>query len=135
MYCKQIVPIQVLKNQATSFICELPLILGDFSSRQFEIEFYDENRQPLLSRKGTISGLPINTTLVENVDPHTFDYSSPDAEKMFDEQDKFIFEHFKQLFGLTYYDDTFTKNAEYAFSYRTYFSLEGELNVSKPILL
>lgn len=134
MYYKKIFPIQVLNSEATEFICRLPLILGKFSSREFEIEFYDKDGRPLLSRKGVITELPINTTLVENVNPHTFDYSSQEAQTMFDEQDKLIFEEFKRLFGLTYYDDTF-ESVKREFSYTIFINPGGELNVCKPIPL
>ncbi len=133
MYYKKIVPAQVLNCLATEFICELSVISGDFSSRKFEIEFYDENKQPLLCRKGEISGLPVNTKLVENANPHTFDYSSPEAQSMFEEQDKLIFDEFKKMFGLTYYDDTFETNVERKFCYRKYVTKEGELYIWKPI--
>ncbi len=131
MYYKKIIPSREL--QATEFICMLPLILGNFSSRKFEIEFYDKDGQPLLSREGEISGLPINTKLVKNVNPHTFDYSSPEAKTMFDEQDKFIFDEFKRMFGLTYYDDTFETNFKRNFSYIKFVSPGGKQNVWKHI--
>jgi hypothetical protein len=133
MYYKKIVPTQVLNLQATEFICEISFISDDFSSRKFEIEFYDKNKQPLLSRKGEISGLPVNTKLAENANPHTFDYSSEDAQSMLKEQDKRIFDEIKRHFGLTYYDDTFETNVDRAFSYRRYVTPGGELNVSIPI--
>ena len=92
MYFKQIHPIQVLNLFASEFIGEFPVILGDFSSRQFEIEFYDNEGHPLFSRKGIISDLPVNKILVDNVNPHTFNYNSQDAREMFDAQDKIIFD-------------------------------------------
>lgn len=112
----------------------MPLILGKFSSRQFEIEFYDKDGHPLLSRKGVITDLPINTTLVENVNPHTFNYSSQEAQTMFDEQDKLIFDIIKQMFGLTYYDETF-ESVNREFSYTIFINPNVELNVCKPIPL
>lgn len=52
---------------------------------------------------------------------------------MFNEQDKYIFDEFKQLFGLTYYDDKFEITNKRIFSYMTYFTLGEETNVWKPI--
>lgn len=46
----------------------------DFSTRLFEIEFYDDKGNPLLSYQGEITGLPVNASLIENVNPHTFKY-------------------------------------------------------------
>lgn len=126
MYYKQIYPIQVLNLYATEFIGEFSIVLGDFSSRRFEIEFYDNEGHPLLSRKGIISGLPVNTKLVENVNPHTFDYNSQDSQKMFDAQDKIIFDEIKKICGLTYYDDTFETKYNREFSYIKH------LNAVKP---
>lgn len=135
MYYKQIYPIQVLNLYASEFIGEFPLVLGDFSSRKFEIEFYDEDRHPLLSRKGIISGLPVNTKLVENVNPHTFDYNSQDAREMFDAQDKIIFDEIKEICGLTYYDDTFETKYNRVFSYRTYFNAVKPEHIGKSFPL
>ena len=123
MYYKQIRPIQVLNLYANEFIGEFPLILGNFSSRQFEIEFYDNQGQPLLSRKGIISGLPVNSNIVENVNPHVFDYNSQDAREMFDNQDKIIFEKIKEMFGLSYYDNNYEIKKDRIFSYITYVEL------------
>ena len=123
MYYKKIVPTQVLNLYATEFIGEFPLILGDFSSRKFEIEFYDDEGHPLLSRKGEIYGLPVDTKLIENTNPHTFDYNSEDALKMFDVQDKIIFDEIKKLCGLSYYDDNFEIKNDKTFSYRTYIKI------------
>lgn len=132
MYRKKIVPVQVLNDQATEFICELSFISDNFTSRKFEIEFYSENNRPLLSREGTISGLPVNAKLIENDNSHTFDYSSHGAQLMFEEQDKLIFEHIKRVCGLEYYDDTFEKDVEYTFSYERFFSEEGKFSIVKP---
>ncbi len=108
MYSKEIVPIQILNAYATEFICELPLVFGDFSKRQFEIEFYDKYGHALLMQHGEICGLPVNDKLVGNVmNPYNFNYKSPEAEAMFIEQDKFIIDRFRTQFGLTYYDDTY----------------------------
>lgn len=126
MHFKQIHPIQVLNLFASEFIGEFPVILGDFSSRQFEIEFYDNEGHPLFSRKGIISDLPVNKILVDNVNPHTFNYNSQDAREMFDAQDKIIFDKIKELSGLTYYDDTFETKCDRDFSYRTYINLNPE---------
>ena len=130
MYYKQILPIQVLNLCASEFIGEFPLVSGDFSSRQFEIEFYDNEGHPLLSRKGKISGLPVNSKLVENI-PHTFDYNSQEAREMFDAQDKVIFDEIKELCGLTYYDDTFEKKDDRVFSYITYFNAVKPEHIGK----
>jgi hypothetical protein len=131
MYYKKILPAQVLELQATEFICSLPVMLGNLSSRKFEIEFYDKDGHPLLSRKGEISGLPINTKLMESFNPNTFDYSSLEAQKMFDEQDKIIFDELKRMFELKYYDETFEKNVKRNFSYIKIVSPGGEPNVWK----
>ena len=123
MYYKKIVPIQVLNLYASEFITRIPLnsVGGDFSSRKFEIEFYDDENHPLLSRKGIISGLPVNKLLIENVNPYTFDYDSQDAREMFDIQDKIIFNEIKEICGLSYYDDTYEIKIDREFSYTTYF--------------
>lgn len=135
MYYKKIFPAQVLNLYATEYICELPLT-NNVRSRKFEIEFYDKDGHPLLSRKGEISGLPIDNNLVEYVDQHNaFDYSSPEAQKMFDEQDEYIFNEIKRMFGLTYYDDTYETNINREFSYLKYVSPGAELNIWKPIPL
>ncbi len=63
MFYKKILPILVLNQYATEFICEFSLISGKLSSRKFEIEFYDKDGHPLLSHKGEISGLPMDTNL------------------------------------------------------------------------
>jgi len=131
MFYKKILPKQVLNLYATEFICEFSLILGDFSSRKFEIEFYDEQGNPLLSRKGVISGLPINMKLIENINPHN--YSSQDAIEMFDAQEKIIFDEIKNTFELTYYDDTFERINK-KFSYITYFNINSD-NIGKLIPL
>jgi hypothetical protein len=131
MYYKKIVPIQILNIYASEFIGEFSFTLGDFSSRQFEIEFYDNEGNPLLLRKGNIFGLPINTNLTQNINPHTFDYNSQDAKKMFDIQDKIIFDKIKDIFGLTYYDDTFEKKDNRVFSYKTYFNAVKPENINK----
>ena len=117
MYEKKIVPVQVLNQFATEFIGEFCLIKGKFRTRTFEIEFYDKYGCPLLSRKGDITGLPINEKLICLP---TFDYSSPDAKEMFDAQDKIIFEEIKNVLGLTYYDDTYEINPKRTFSYIIY---------------
>lgn len=119
MYYKKIHPIQVLNLYASEFIGVFPIILKDFTSRQFEIEFYDNEGHPLLSRKGIISGLPVNTKLIENINPHTFDYNSQDAKEMFNLQDKIMFDEIKKLFGLTYYDETFEHKYDRSFSHIT----------------
>lgn len=131
MFYKKIVPIQVLNLYATEFIGEFSLVLGDFSSRQFEIEFYDNDGHPLLSRKGKISGLPVNTKLTENINPHAFDYKSQDAIKMFDLQNKIIFDEIKEMYGLTFFDDTFEIKNDRVFSYITYFDAIKPENIGK----
>jgi hypothetical protein len=125
MYLKKISPKPVLELHATEFICELSSYLDNFSRRAFEIEFYDKDGHPLLSRKGKITGLPINTKFVENLDPDTLYlnidalYSSSEVKIMFAEQEKLIFDEIKKRFGLTYYDDTFEIIDDRTFSYRT----------------
>jgi hypothetical protein len=131
MYVKKIHPIQVLNKYATEFIGIFPVTVKDFGTRQFEIEFYDKDGNPLLSRKYTISGLPVNHKLVENVDPHTFNYTSPEAIEMYDAQDKILFDEIKKGYGLTYYDDTYEKNVERSFSYTRYFNAVNSEDVGK----
>lgn len=123
MYYKKIVPIQVLNLYATEFMGIFPLT-KDCSVRLFEIEFYNEEGHPLLSRKGKISGLPINEKLVENLGDKLFtDNMCQEAREMFDAQNKIIMDEIKKIYGLTYYDDTFERNDKKDFSYTTYVNL------------
>lgn len=130
MYYKKIVPIQVLNLYATEFVGEFPLVSRDGTSRLFEIEFYDHEGQPLISRKGKISGLPVNAKLVENINTHAFDYNSQEAREMFEAQDKIIFDKIKEICGLTYYDDFYEINNR-TFSYRTYINAGNPHNIEK----
>ena len=131
MYVKKIVPIQISNGYAIEFIATLPIVLGNFAVRHFRIEFHDKDGNPLLQHEGEVSGLPFNEKLVENVNPHTFDYCSPEATQMFDAQDKIVLDEIKKQFGLTYYDDTFTIDNTRDFSYTTYVNLTNEEDIGK----
>lgn len=50
---------------------------------------------------------------------------------MFDAQDKIVLDEIKKLFGLTYYDDTFTIDNTRDFSYTTYVNLTNEEDIGK----
>ena len=65
------------------------LILGDLSSTNFEVEFYDNSVHLLLSRKGYISRLPVNIKLIESDGQYTFDYTFSDAKEMTNTQNNF----------------------------------------------
>ena len=133
MFEKKIVPIGVLNDVATEFIAEFTLVAKNPATRMFEIEFYNNNGNPLLSRRGEVTGLPVNT----NISVPISDYSSAEVQEMIDAQDKIIFAEIQRVLGLTYYDDTFTINPERDFSYRIYITLKnngggGEIKILDP---
>lgn len=114
MFVKTITPINILNSFATEFIAQFPIINNRWDSRRFEIEFYDKDKNPVCSRKGEITGLPVNANLTITSNS---DFDSPEIKEMFDMQDKAIFEEIKNLFGLSYDDDSFEVNDEIHFSY------------------
>ena len=109
--------------------------MGDFTSRKFEIEFYNSEGQPLLSRKGNVNGLPVNEKLVESVNSHSFDYTSKEAIEMFEEQDKIIFNEIKKICELTYYNDIYEINTKRSFSYQILLNAGKTENIGKSFLI
>jgi hypothetical protein len=121
MFYKKIVPIKILNSFALYFICEF--FIDDLNSSTIEIEFYDDEGHPLLSRKINVSELPVDEELIEGKNIHNFNYSGDREQEMFNKQNKIIFDKIKTLFGLSYYDDNYEIENEKKFSYIQYFKL------------
>ncbi len=136
VYVKKIHPVEISNKIATEIITEFPIVNNKWDTRMFEIEFYDKDGNPISSYKGESTGLPADKNLVLKTND---DFNSPSVKEMFDTQDKLIFDEIKQMFGLTYYDDTYTVDGNRKFSYITMLpdnkirdGLTTDLNDFKP---
>ena len=128
MFEKQIVPIPVLNDFATEFIGEFVIMANDSASRMIEIEFYNKDGFPLLSRRGKVTGLPVNADILQPIE----DYMSVEVQDMFSAQNIIIFDEIQRALGLTYYDETFQIKPERIFSYRTFITLGTERSTTGP---
>lgn len=124
MIIKQIIPHQVLNQTAivmllTKEYSNYPYDSEkqgsiNFTSAKVKIEFYNENKKPIHKSKLIIDGLPVNNNIRLISDS---DFTTPDAKKMFDAQNKKIFDEIKEKYGLTYYDDTYEIDEKLVFSH------------------
>lgn len=115
MFIQKITPVQVFQY-ATTMLISIRYDSSIFSTVTVELEFYDENKNPVHNCNFSINDLPVNTNIPLMSDPNA-DLFSSDALIMYETHRRLIFDNIKQKYGLTYSSKTYEVDEKLVFSY------------------